>query len=155
MHKSFSSKEMEILRNLYMEGRLSKEEERALYVMLASSPQLSKENLALFHLMKTERKSFTGNTGKNARRHFFSVAAASILLLVSITFFSIGFFAPSHQEANYTVWQNGEKLSDEESKKIAEENQQSDMEMIRQVMRSQREMLKRNFASVNMEEYEL
>lgn len=153
-HHKLSPQELKILEDLYMEGALSREEEKALYLILESDPDLSRKDKDFFKILEIERKVFaTSSQKKNFRIPY--MAAAAVLMVFAVAFISIKFSYSSPAGSEYTVWQNGEKLSEDEAKKIAEENQQIDMEMIREVMRNQREMLKRNFASVNMEEYDL
>lgn len=154
-NKELSSKEIENLEILYLNGELTKEEEKALFLVLNSTEKLSGKGKSLLEMMKIEKKIYDGSRKRSYKSYYFSMAAASVILLFSVgllTFHNLGF---GQKEETYIVWQNGERLSEDEAKKIAEEQQQNDMEMIRQVMRCQREMIKRNFASVDMENYDL
>lgn len=156
MTYNLSKQEIETLRNLYIEGKLSREEEKALFLFLSSPHSLSMEEENLFELMQIEKEIFSAvKINKSRKNQFVSLVAASIILVISLALFSSIYLIKDSKEEIYTVWQNGEKLSEEEAKRVAEENQQQDMEMIRQVMRNQRNMIKRNFASVNMEDYDL
>ena len=56
MTYNLSKQEIETLRNLYIEGKLSREEEKALFLFLSSSHSLSMEEENLFELMQIEKE---------------------------------------------------------------------------------------------------
>lgn len=145
----------EILRlcQLYMDGQLTKEEENALFLVLSHESALPQEATKTLCLLQVERKVF--QTGAIHSRHFlrYSSIAAVLIALIAIAIPFYGNISTAEDET-FVVWQDGEKITGEKARKLVEENQQIDMEMIRQVMRQQREMLKRNFASVNMDDYD-
>ena len=148
-----SKEEILQLCQLYMDGQLTKEEENALFLVLSHESALPQEATKTLCLLQAERKVF--QTEAIHRRHFlrYSSIAAVLIVLIAIAIPFYGNISTAEDET-FVVWQDGEKITGEKARKLVEENQQIDMEMIRQVMRQQREMLKRNFASVNMDDYD-
>lgn len=152
MTEAFTKKEIKSLCDLYMEGELSRKEERMLFLLLDSLDNISPEQKLIRNLMIAEKKIFINDSAKKPRHWIYSGIVASLLVLCSISIPLI--WRSDFNEGSYIVWQNGEKITGERAKEMVEEKQFEDMEMIRKIMRQQREMLKRNFASVNMEEYD-
>lgn len=151
----FSKKEIEALCFLYKEGRLSRSEEKSLRLVLEQTPDLTRVATETLALMDIEDMVFTTKEKKNKKvwKWTFSSIAAAILIACGVALpITIHYYRSADE--NFVVWQNGEKITGEEAQKLAEESQLEDMEMIRQIMKQQREMMKRNFASVNMDDFE-
>ena len=155
MKRNFTLRQIEDLCNLYLEGQLSRKEENMLRLILKNARNLPEEGKKTLRIMDYEEKIFTFKKERKTFSWRYSPIAASILILIA---FTIPFFGDYNQDVNeesFTVWQDGRKITGEEARKIAEENQKENMEMMRQIMKQQRELLKRNFAAVNMEDYDL
>lgn len=149
----FSNEELIGLCSLFMEGKLTKEEENALYIVLSQEAMLPEECESILKVMQAERNIFKEKT-LNKKLIKLSTVAAAVLALAAI---GLPFFCDvkyTDKNENCVVWQDGKKITGEEAKQILEENQRIDMEMIRQLMRQQREMMKQNFGYVNMDDYD-
>lgn len=146
----FTNEELTILCSLYLEGKLSKKEEKSLFLFLEMSDDLPIECKDTFNLMKIEKIVFSKSKEKKSRVWKFSSVAAAVLILVSlVSFFNIDTSTPN-KEDTFIVWENGEQITGEEARKIAEKQQEEKMMMIREIMKKQRELMKRNFASADL-----
>ena len=144
--QEFTTQEIQTLCRLYSQGLLSRKEENLLNKILPLHLD-SQEAVSTLEMMETEKLIFSKRKKKLSRIRIYSSVAAAVLIICGITIpLAVKHSTP---DETFVVWQNGEKITGEEARKIAEENQQVDMEMIRQLMRQQREMMKRNFASLN------
>ena len=151
--KEFTHDELSMLCSLYMEGKLSKNEEKQLYLLLEKSVALPDDCENVLNLMKVEEKVFSKRKNKTGRVWKYSSVAASFLVVVALI--AILQRTPSTSSDNeeiFIVWQDGKKIEGEEARRIAEEEQLKHMQMIREIMKKQREMLKRNFASADLNE---
>lgn len=149
-----SQEELNKLCFLYMEGQLSKNEENCLYEVLNNKEKLEALPESVLHVMRAEKQAFKKKGFKSRHKWILSGAAAAILVLVAVVLPVFGDTSSSDSSDSFVVWQDGKKITGEEAKKMAEESQQIDMEMIRQIMRQQREMMKQNYASVNIDDYD-
>lgn len=149
---TFTSKESEILCSFYINGMLSRNEEKALFLYLQNVNNLSIKEKQVYNLIKAERNLFLKKTKNHKKIWIYSSAAAVILAVCGITI-PLVLRNDSHDNEQFVVWKNGVYITGDEAKKIAEENQESDMQMIRQIMKQHREMMKRNMATLD-EEYE-
>lgn len=151
---SFNKKELEDLCILYREGHLSREEEKFLHMVLSDSTDLSEEASDTLKLMDAEKLVYSKKRRNFKSRWVYSSVAASILIACGIAI-PVTIHHSHKTDETFVVWQDGKRITGKEAKEIAEENQRENMEMMRQIMKQQREMMKRNFASVNMDEYDL
>ena len=153
MNNKFTDKELSDLCRLYLEGRLSRQEERMLFYILNNTEDLNEEGKRIKGLMMAEKSIFFSYKGqRRKRRIYYSGIAAAVIAICAI---AIPVFMSHYSvEDTYVVWQDGERITGDKAKEMAEASQQEDMEMIRNVMRQHREMMKRNFASVNMDDFD-
>lgn len=155
MKTNITLRQVDYLCSLYLEGKLSRKEEKALYYILENAVNLTEENNLVLNLMKAEKKVFSSQKNRKALAWRYSSIAASVLILTSLALPLFNGVNTKEKGECFVVWQDGKKITGEEAKKIAEESQKADMEMIRRIMKQQRELLKRNFAVVNMEDFDL
>lgn len=150
----FTDQEINHLCDLYLEGQLSREEEKALFKILSEGEALTENAKTSFKIMTAEYSLFDKRTKRKKLRWIYSSVAAVALIACSV---SIPLAIRHHEVSKdvYVIWQDGQQITGEEAREMAEESQKQDMEMIRQLMRQQREMMKRNFAIVNMDDYDL
>lgn len=150
-YSEFSRKEIDALCTLYEESKLSLEEENSLYILLNQRRDLSPEAVKTLRLMRVERSVVAKNKSgaKPWIKKWAVAAAAAVLVAVSVPYLiSTG---DSPDEAYYVVWQNGKKITGEKAKKMVEESQKIDMEMLRKAMREQREMMRGTYAATDTE----
>lgn len=152
-----TSHEIDTLCRLYADGVLSAEEERMLAQVLAQSQGiLSPEARKTLRLMKIERSLVAPQVSARTFRHRLAGVAASILiaLMAGVGIIGSSNNAPETDDAVYVVWRDGRCITGDEAKRIIEDNEKLDMEMLRQVMVKQRELLKVTYASIDTEEFE-
>lgn len=155
MNKSeFTKEEISTLCSLFMDGKLSRDEEKFLQLILENTEDLSPQASTVLKLMKAEKNIFSKSRSNNkARRWRYASVAAAILILGGFAISSWIYLTPKPEyEETFIVWQDGKRIEGEEARKIAEEEQQRHMQMIREVMKKQRELMKRNFASADLNE---
>lgn len=148
----FTRSEIDALCDLYQDGRLSRNEEKALERILEDSDGLSSIGRETLRLIRAENLLFSHKNRRN--RIWRYCVAASVAVIVGCLAYQLLSSPGTDDKETFIVWQNGEKITGERARKIAEECQEIDMEMIRQVMKQQREMMKINYASVEVENYE-
>lgn len=155
--KDLTIDEIKILCELYKEGELNVNEEKALRAVLKSFESLPLEARETLSLMNWEKKlTATGGLKRGSNEKVLKrwwVAATIVLLLGIGTSLAIINLNGNVQE-EYIVWQNGKKITGKEAKRMVEESQQIDMELLRKVMREQREMIHGFYASTDPEFYE-
>ena len=150
----FTTEEIEALCNLYMEGQLSIAEEKALLRILIHNDDLSASMKGTLDVMNAEKDLYGGKEKRkrNKFKLYTTSIAASLIVVAGVAIAVVFLTRASIDDAHYTVWLHGVELNDEDAQRLAEKNQQEDMDLIRDVMRQKRELMKQNFASVDSEE---
>ena len=154
----FTNAEIEVLCRLYEDCALTREEESALEKMLEQESDLPETARETLRLMKAQRAlAVKANPRKNRWSKVMGVAASLVVgVMAALTFSLIGTgndnpVTDSDSDAIFVVWQNGRCITGEEARRIALEQECNDLEMMRIVLKSQRELLKVTYASVDPE----
>ena len=150
--------ETEVLCDLYLEARLSRREEEALALLLTHSPRLSPKMQEVLKVMALENAMGAKAPAARSPRRWWVGVAAALLVAAMVGLFTMRRYGsvaqPLPDEGTFVVWQNGQKITGPEARKIAEEREQIDMEMLRKVMREQRKILRGTYAAMDPDELE-
>lgn len=154
----FSIAEIEALCDLYFEARLSHREEEALATLLGDNSALTPKMSETLKVMALEDATGLKKQpiARRARHRWIAGVAASFLILATaaLSVFLKPVATDNTDDGTYVVWQNGQRITGAEAKKLAEEREQIDMEMLRKVMREQRKALHGTYASIDADEIE-
>lgn len=153
-NKKFTVREIYNLCVLYNEGKLSKDEENVLYGMLQNRTPLPAYCHQTLISMEVEKNVYNPalKVLKKKRSPFlkWSVAAAAVLFVAVGAGALIG--DKKSDDSSYVVWKDGKKYTGQEAKEMAEDSQFTDMDMLRTVLRQQKEMMRRNYAINDIED---
>lgn len=152
--KTFTIRDIYNLCVLYNEGKLSKDEENTLYTLLQNRKPLPAYCHQTLISMEVEKNVYNPAVKvlkkKKSPLLKWSVAAAAVLFVVIGAGALIG--NKKADEGTYVVWKDGHKYTGQEAKEMAEDSQFTDMDMLRTVLRQQREMMRRNYATNDIDE---
>lgn len=156
-NNKFSNEELSKLCHFFLEGKLTREEEKALGLILSQRSSLSEECKSVLKIIASEAKIYKRPYHRKRRILRISgmaAAAAAVLALIAVALPYRDNINRADENERFVVLQEGKMITGEEARKLNEERQRLDMEMVRQVMRQQRELMKQNFAYTNIEDYD-
>lgn len=150
----FTHDQIAYLCSQYLAGQLSRLEEKSLYLILKESDSLTDGEREILALIEAESQIYRPTARLKPRKWLYSGVAAGVCALTAISIPLYLNHLSNQTDETYVVWENGKQITGDEARQKAEEKQKEDMEMIRIMMKQQREMMKRNYASIDADQYD-